>query len=72
MTKMYLVCEHVKITEENRTGLEIIGVFSTKEKAIRECLTGNYFWGEFELDKAMHENGVKWPTKDPYPIKQSA
>ena len=69
MMKTYLVCVHVESTDENPAGLEVIGVFSSKENAIKECKTEYHFWGEFEIDKAMHKKGEKWPTDDPYPIE---
>ena len=66
----YLVMEWV-YSDKEAPILEVNGIFSSKEKAIEACLTENYFYGEFEIDKAFHEKGEPWPTKDAYPIKEN-
>lgn len=70
MKTAYLAMEWVY--EKEIPHLEIIGIFSTKEKVIKECIGENYFYGEFEIDNACHKKGVQWPTKDAFPIKQEA
>ena len=69
MQKLYLVAEWVVPKNEGDSNIEITGIFSTKEKAVNECKDENYFFGELELDNAIHEKHVKWPTNDPFPVK---
>lgn len=52
---------------KNDPHLEVVGIFSTEEKAISNCLTENNFYGEFNLDEANHISGEPWPTISPYP-----
>lgn len=69
--KVFFVCEYVAVTSENPTGLEMVGVFSSKVKAVAECKTEKHFYGEFEIDKANHEKGVPWMISDPFPHKNN-
>ena len=69
--KVFLVCEWVhteEMTDRTQPHIEMIGVFSTEEKAVNACLTEHHFYGEFDLDRA--ELGTDpWKTKNPFPKK---
>lgn len=40
---------------------EMIGVFSTQEKANKACILPRYFVGPAEMDKAFPGETVPWP-----------
>jgi len=40
---------------------ELIGVFSTEEKAVAACLNEYYFVGPVELDEVLPDETVEWP-----------
>lgn len=71
--KTFFVCEWVwddEMDDRPNPHIEMVGVFSTKEKAVAECLTDQHFYGEFILDQSNHET-KPWPTKDEYPKRKS-
>jgi hypothetical protein len=61
MKYSYLVLKWV-YDEKEDPHIEVVGVFSSKEKAKKECLTALHFWGELEVDKSSHGEGKPWPT----------
>lgn len=40
---------------------EVVGVYSTEEKAVEACLTGTYFIGPINMDEASPEATTEWP-----------
>jgi len=68
--KVYLVMVWVYVENEDEPHIEVTGVFTTEEKAIKECITELHFYGDFLLDKANHIPGELWPVENPYPIKK--
>lgn len=51
--KLFLLIKYVEITEQNPSGFEFMGIFSTEEKAREICLSDKqYAICNFELDKA--------------------
>jgi hypothetical protein len=62
---------------------ELVGIFTSHELAVSECLTENYYMFVLEIDKAIHESvapedypfGLKFPVLDAdeqdYPQKGS-
>ena len=70
--KVFLVCEWVyseEMKDRPNPHIEMIGIFSTKEKAIAECRTEQYFYGEFELNTAKHES-TPWMTENCFPMRK--
>jgi len=56
MINLYLVG---RIFEDDRW--EVVGVFSSQEKAEAECREYNYMVGPLVLDHANHEDHIVWP-----------
>lgn len=40
---------------------EVVGIYTTREKAIAACLTADYFVGPIELDFTAQEEAREWP-----------
>ena len=59
MTLLWICGKRLLVDDEN--GWELVGVFETEEKAVAACLTGMYFVGPAELNKAFPDERVPWP-----------
>lgn len=55
---LWICGKRLWVDDEN--GWEFVGVFETEEKAVAACLTGMYFVGPTELDKAFPHETVLW------------
>jgi len=65
--KLWIVMLHVEPSPDNPTGLEIVGAFSSEEKAVAVCKGPNYFVGPLTLDEEIPDTQV-WPGAY-YPIR---
>lgn len=53
----------VKVNEVNvnQYNLEIVGLFSDENLAVKACKAENYVIGPLELDKEYQDESVEWP-----------
>jgi hypothetical protein len=60
---MWLTGKYIGECDGEGNGIcwELIGVFSSEEKAVAACLNEYYFIGPVELDEVLPDETVEWP-----------
>jgi len=60
-----------KVNPENYLEWEFMGIFSTEESAVKNCITWEHFVGPVDLDVALPQEQILWegayyPIADKY------
>jgi len=58
--KVWLVGKGTAVTKIEDGGIEIVGIFSSEEKAINACRDEMYWIGPLQMDEVAPEKSTAW------------